>query len=234
MYYIYRITNLINGKTYIGQRKCPKNKTPETDKYMGSGKRLRLAYKKYGIENFTKTIINKNIQTKPVINTLELYYIKKEIETKGKDCYNLLVGAHWTKEYHTPWNKGKKLGPHTDEWKVKNRGRTPWNKDKHMTDEWKVKHPAVGNNGLPKHFDRNSEEYQKRYGNRTYNHEKLSVAHRGHTPWNKGKKMSAEYCMKVSEAMKRCQWFNNGVVERRALTCPNGFVPGRITNVKRG
>lgn len=28
MFYIYRITNNINGKTYVGQRKCPKNKTP--------------------------------------------------------------------------------------------------------------------------------------------------------------------------------------------------------------
>ena len=34
-YYIYEIKNKINGKTYIGQRKCPKNKFPDTDvKYM--------------------------------------------------------------------------------------------------------------------------------------------------------------------------------------------------------
>jgi hypothetical protein len=37
-WYIYETKNLINGKTYIGQRKCPTNKTPETDTdYMGSG-----------------------------------------------------------------------------------------------------------------------------------------------------------------------------------------------------
>ena len=33
MYYIYRITNLINGKTYIGQRKYKDDYTK--DKYMG-------------------------------------------------------------------------------------------------------------------------------------------------------------------------------------------------------
>ena len=48
MHYIYEITNNINGKTYIGQRKCPKNKLPETDiKYMGSGVYIKNAMKKY-------------------------------------------------------------------------------------------------------------------------------------------------------------------------------------------
>lgn len=42
MYYIYRITNLINGKTYIGQHKYKKIK----DTYMGSGKILKNAIKK--------------------------------------------------------------------------------------------------------------------------------------------------------------------------------------------
>lgn len=31
MFYIYETKNNLNGKNYIGQRKCPENKTPETD-----------------------------------------------------------------------------------------------------------------------------------------------------------------------------------------------------------
>lgn len=50
MWYIYRITNLINGHTYIGQHKYNKLE----DKYMGSGVILRKAYKRYGAENFIK------------------------------------------------------------------------------------------------------------------------------------------------------------------------------------
>ena len=47
MYYIYRITNLINNKTYIGQHKYKKI----NDYYMGGGKNIKRAIKKYGREN---------------------------------------------------------------------------------------------------------------------------------------------------------------------------------------
>jgi hypothetical protein len=49
---IYCITNLINGKKYIGS---DSNNNPN---YLGSGTHIKKAIKKYGRENFTKTIIN--------------------------------------------------------------------------------------------------------------------------------------------------------------------------------
>lgn len=55
MYYIYLIVNKVNGKTYVGQRES--SKQWYEDKYMGSGKLLRLAKQKYGIENFEKFLI---------------------------------------------------------------------------------------------------------------------------------------------------------------------------------
>lgn len=50
---IYKTTNLINGKIYIG-KDCNDN-----PKYLGSGKILRLAIKKYGKENFKKEVVEK-------------------------------------------------------------------------------------------------------------------------------------------------------------------------------
>jgi group I intron endonuclease len=52
-YLIYKITNLINGKIYIGSHKT----MDINDSYMGSGKYLINAQRKYGILNFTKEIL---------------------------------------------------------------------------------------------------------------------------------------------------------------------------------
>jgi len=54
-YYVYQITNLLNGKIYIGKHKSAKH--PSENKYYGSGKQISDAIKKYGIENFQKEVL---------------------------------------------------------------------------------------------------------------------------------------------------------------------------------
>lgn len=78
-HYVYMITNNINGKLYIGKRGT--NNDIFEDKYMGSGIAINRAYKKYGIENFTKTIIE-------ICNTEEEAFIKEIYWIAKYDTYN--------------------------------------------------------------------------------------------------------------------------------------------------
>jgi hypothetical protein len=84
MYYtIYRITNLVNNKTYIG-----KHKTNNLDDgYMGSGIALNRAKLKHGIENFKKHIIH------ILSNDQEMNEMEKKLVVVNETTYNLKEGG---------------------------------------------------------------------------------------------------------------------------------------------
>lgn len=67
---IYKTINLINEKFYIG--KDEKN----NPNYLGSGKILKLAIKKNGIENFKKEILE-YCKTKKELNEKEIFWINQ-------------------------------------------------------------------------------------------------------------------------------------------------------------
>lgn len=86
-YYLYEIRNNINGKIYVGVHKTKKL----DDGYMGSGKVILQAIEKYGIENFSKTILE------TFESHEEMFAREKEIVTEEflsrEDTYNLRRGG---------------------------------------------------------------------------------------------------------------------------------------------
>jgi len=82
-YLVYKITNKINNKIYIG---CHKT-TDKNDNYFGSGKILKKALSKYGIDNFTKEILFEASSSE------EMFEKEKELVEIGPHTYNLKVGG---------------------------------------------------------------------------------------------------------------------------------------------
>lgn len=89
MHYVYKITNKINGKIYIGKRK---HHDPLNDPYMGSGKLIKSAIKKYGKDSFEKEILSV-FQTNDEAAELEAKLVTKEFIAEGKS-YNMHEGGH--------------------------------------------------------------------------------------------------------------------------------------------
>lgn len=85
--YIYLIRNLINNKIYIGKHST----NILQDGYMGSGVYLKKAIKKYGIENFKKTLLC--LCDEDDLNEMEKLYIKVYGSTNPNLGYNLTFGG---------------------------------------------------------------------------------------------------------------------------------------------
>lgn len=109
---IYKITNLINNKIYIG--KDMKNSST----YFGSGKIIKLAIKKYGKENFKKDIIE-ICENKEQLNCQEIHWISFYNSTNELIGYNIALGGEGGKTTKEPWNKGLKTGKLKSEHKQK-------------------------------------------------------------------------------------------------------------------
>ena len=150
--YVYKTTNNINGKIYIGQHKHSKQGIDKN--YIGSGKILKEAVEKYGRDNFSCEILE-FCNSRKDADKLEKYYIKKFNSRDRNIGYNIGFGGNGGDTFHIQteekqnelrensrktskeiWNnsslkkkrnetyfKNKKDGLHKDK-----HGQIPWNK----------------------------------------------------------------------------------------------------------
>jgi hypothetical protein len=100
--YIYKTTNLVNNRIYIGQKKGEFNSD-----YLGSGILLKQAINKDGKNNFKLDVIV-YAEDKNKLDELEKYYITKYREIFGKETlYNLADGGGGFAGNHTNDTKKK-------------------------------------------------------------------------------------------------------------------------------
>jgi len=122
--YVYKISNRINTKVYIGQKKWDFD-----PRYFGSGILIRRAIRKYGIKNFKVKMIA-GAETQKELDVLEKYYVRKYksnsyniaegglggnmgYDSKGKN--NGYYGIKHTKEIRNKISRGLKGKPLTKE-----------------------------------------------------------------------------------------------------------------------
>jgi group I intron endonuclease len=138
---IYKITNKINGKIYIGQTTKPieerwRHHCKTTNKR--SCRLMLYAIKKYGPENFSVEV-QEICDSKDHLNKREKYWIK-EFESFGKG-YNLTSGGdHVELAEETKRKISEKLvgRPRTDG-KGFRKGNIPWNSGISWSDDMKAK-----------------------------------------------------------------------------------------------
>lgn len=139
--YIYKTTNTKNGMIYIGQKK---SSCFLSNKYLGSGKRLWEAIRKYGEDCFTVELIEE-IASKEDMDKREIYWIEQYNATDINIGYNLSTGGNVNRRMvgvNNPFY-GKHHSQETKErWKKSRKykyGKDHPSFGKHLTDEQKEK-----------------------------------------------------------------------------------------------
>lgn len=84
---VYKITNLINNKIYVGAHKT----NNLHDDYYGSGVAIKRAIKKYGLDNFNKTILFDFACEKDMFDK-ESEIVNDDF-VKNNNTYNMTVGG---------------------------------------------------------------------------------------------------------------------------------------------
>ncbi len=195
-YTVYKVTNDINGKVYIGTHKT-KN---VNDGYMGSGKYLKRAIEKHGPENFTKEILF------DFDNSQEMFEKERELVTldfiSEENTYNLKVGGFggWDHENLDSIKQRNKClkGIEKQRWLRENDSTWRENVKIKLSIAMKKRNIESGNK-----YQKLASEAFKLKGHTLESKSKIGLANKGKVPWNKGKSHSEETKQKISDAVKK-------------------------------
>lgn len=205
---IYKITNKVNNKCYIGQSVHIETRFEEHKRCMDN-KPLYKAFKKYGIENFDFEVVEECIAEQ--LNDKEIFYIKHFKSSTDEWGYNLTFGGNsniggfskQTREKISESRRGEKnpmygkpllkesLAKRTITYK-----KTLENMSEEKKKQW-IESNRKGHLGI-----RNTEEQKKKISNslkefyKNHPEKKEEISLKG-----KGRKMPKEFCEKTRKRM---------------------------------
>jgi len=118
-YTVYKIINLLNEKVYVGVHKTDSL----DDGYMGSGKNIKRAINKYGVENFKKEYLA------VFDNPEEMFEMETQIVNEefisSKETYNITLGGNGSWE-HIKTLVSKEDRARWGGWKDRDKRRKVW------------------------------------------------------------------------------------------------------------
>ena len=125
---IYKWTNIINGKSYIGQTAYPEKRYYQ-HLLVNDNTPFHNALRKYGVDSFTYQVLEDDIDDEK-LDEREIYWIN--YFNTYQDGYNLTIGGNSTRGFKFSYEQIKHLSD-------AHLGQIPWNKGKIMNDEYRKK-----------------------------------------------------------------------------------------------
>ena len=201
-HFLYKSTNLINGKYYVGVHSTYNLK----DGYLGSGKRLLRAVKKYGEQNF-KCEILEFFEKREELLKREKEIVNEQL-IKDPLCMNLQLGGNggWTKEQQSENGKAlsKKLKENFEFKKIFSEKRSLINKNEHKNG---IRKCSIKNYWKGK---KHKEETKNKIGNANSIKQKGEKNSQYGTCWIKKEKE----CKKIKKENLQ-NWINQGWIRGR-------------------
>lgn len=204
-YLIYKITNTINNKIYIGKHQTK----DKNDDYMGSGKLLLKAINKYGIDKFKKEILFE-CNSEEEMNQKEAEIVDDEFVARI-DTYNVKLGGQGGWDF------------------CNNNSEMQSNKAKNNWLKYGKEHPIL--KGSQDFYNNMSEEEYNEYCSKLSM--RLKLYYDSHENWWKGRTQKEESKQKISKALKgkyigdknsnygHCWIYNDDLEENKSIDKKN-------------
>ena len=236
---IYKITNMVNGKAYIGQAQNIEKRWNEHIHYtknknsLAYTKPLYKAMRKYGVENFSFEILI--LCEEELLNLMEIYYIEKYnsyIHAENSNGYNLTLGGEGTRGYVFSEEHKKKISENA---KLRVGEKNPFY-GKHHTEEARQRmseikkdkycgenNPMYGRKGIesPAYGRHLSEETKKRMSEERKGEKNPMYGKTGEKAYWYGKHHTEETRQKMSEKAKLRTYGNSSSAKK---TYCDGFI----------
>ena len=179
---VYKTTNLLNGKIYVGKDEG------DRDHYLGSGYILRRAIEKYGKESFQKEVLE-ICASREILEEREKHWIKELNATDPKIGYNVAEGGTGGNTYFGKTEEEMRLIKE----KISNSAKGRVFSEEHR--RRLAEHARSRKGNKPCKFKGQKYEDFMDEGRANFIKEKLRTS-------NKGKKLSTETKQKISDATK--------------------------------